>query len=91
MAIGSTIAALRKKLGFTQEQLGEAVGVSGQAVSKWENGGAPDTVYAISENDDLIPLLMMARWIAEGPDGAFFLSVQTREDPILKELIITKA
>lgn len=42
MTLGRTIAALRKKLGFTQEQLGEALGVSGQAVSKWENGGTPD-------------------------------------------------
>ena len=36
------IAALRKERGFTQEQLGQMVGVSAQAVSKWEKGGAPD-------------------------------------------------
>ena len=40
--IGTRIAALRKKRGLTQEQLGSQVGVSAQAVSKWENGGAPD-------------------------------------------------
>lgn len=36
------IAALRKEKGLTQEELGNLVGVSMQAVSKWENGGVPD-------------------------------------------------
>lgn len=46
--IGERISAYRKVKGFTQEQLGEMVGVSGQAVSKWENGGVPDT-YLLPE------------------------------------------
>lgn len=41
--IGEIISKYRKIKGYTQEQLGELVGVSGQAVSKWENGGVPDT------------------------------------------------
>ncbi len=44
MEIGEWIAQYRKDAGFTQEMLGEAVGVSGQAVSKWEKGGVPDTM-----------------------------------------------
>lgn len=40
--IGENIAELRKKHSFTQEAPGEAVGVSTQAVSKWECGGTPD-------------------------------------------------
>lgn len=35
--IGKRICAHRKKLGLTQDQLAEKVGVSPQAVSKWEN------------------------------------------------------
>ena len=35
--LGKRIAELRKRKGMTQEQLGEKVGVSAQAVSKWEN------------------------------------------------------
>ena len=35
---GRKISEQRKKLGLTQEQLAEKVGVSAQAVSKWENG-----------------------------------------------------
>jgi transcriptional regulator with XRE-family HTH domain len=41
--IGEKIAVYRKAKGLTQEALGKLVGVSGQAVSKWENGGVPDT------------------------------------------------
>ncbi len=47
--LSERIAALRKERGLTQEQLGNAVGVSSQAVSKWENGGTPDV--------ELLPVL----------------------------------
>ncbi len=46
--IGKNIAEFRKDKALTQEQLGEAVGVTGQAVSKWENGGMPDA-YLLPE------------------------------------------
>lgn len=43
MNIAERILELRKKAGISQEQLAEAVGVSRQAVSKWESGNAlPD-------------------------------------------------
>ena len=42
-SIGRQIAAIRKERGVKQEELANFVGVSTQAVSKWENGGAPDT------------------------------------------------
>ena len=35
--LGTRIADARKKKGMTQDQLAEAMGVSSQAVSKWEN------------------------------------------------------
>lgn len=41
--IGKQIALLRKEKGIKQEELASYVGVSAQAVSKWENGGVPDT------------------------------------------------
>lgn len=37
MTIGKNIAELRKNSGMTQEQLAETLGVSAQAISKWEN------------------------------------------------------
>lgn len=40
--IGKNIAAMRKEKGVKQDELASAVGVTPQAVSKWENGGVPD-------------------------------------------------
>ena len=36
-SMGKRIMQLRKEKGYTQEQLAEMMGVSAQAVSKWEN------------------------------------------------------
>ena len=46
MTIGTNIKRLRMNKQVTQEQLGEVLGVSGQAVSKWENESAlPDITF----------------------------------------------
>lgn len=50
MTIGQRIAERRKMLGISQENLGEQMGVSRQAISKWEADGA------IPEIDKLIAL-----------------------------------
>ena len=42
MNIGNNISALRKKKGITQEELANELGVSAQAVSKWENNIGED-------------------------------------------------
>ena len=43
MRIGMNIKRLRQNKGVTQEQLGDVLGISSQAVSKWENESAlPD-------------------------------------------------
>ena len=47
MNIGSKIRELRKQRGITQEQLATSIGISFQAVSKWENNIAlPDITLA---------------------------------------------
>ncbi len=47
MNIGNKIRELRKQQGITQEQLAESIGISFQAVSKWENNIAlPDITLA---------------------------------------------
>lgn len=44
MTTGEKIASLRKQSGITQEQLGETLGVSRQAISRWESDAAfPET------------------------------------------------
>ena len=67
--IGDRIKYHRKRLGMTQEQLAERMGVSAQAVSKWENNlSCPDisvlpelaevfgTAHAKPEYDDVAAL-----------------------------------
>ena len=52
MELKDRIAAVRKAAGLTQEQLGELLGVTRQAVSKWESGQtSPDaaTLAALCE------------------------------------------
>lgn len=49
MELNERIAAARRAAGMSQEQLGEALGVSRQAVSKWESGASdPSTVNLLA-------------------------------------------
>ena len=49
MELNERIAAARRAAGMSQEQLGEALGVSRQAVSKWESGASdPITVNLLA-------------------------------------------
>ena len=50
MPLGQRIQAERKRLGLSQEGLGEALGVTRQAISKWEADGA------VPEVDKLVAL-----------------------------------
>lgn len=48
MSVGERIAELRKQQNISQGQIAKALGVSRQAVSKWENDqSAPDTLNLI--------------------------------------------
>ena len=44
MSFGENLKNIRKQRSITQEELAEALGVSRQAISKWESGnGYPET------------------------------------------------
>lgn len=54
--LGEKIKNLRKEKNLTQEELAEEIGVSRQAVAKWEtNGGMPDieNLKALSDYFDI--------------------------------------
>lgn len=73
MTIGQTIAAQRRKLGLSQEQLGEKMGVTRQSISKWESDAALPELenasrYALQLPE--IPVTMEAdSWIGGGVPG----------------------
>ncbi len=52
MNIGKNISALRKERGITQEELAKALGVSAQAVSKWENNSSCPDVSLLTDIAD---------------------------------------
>ncbi|MFA5481119.1 MAG: helix-turn-helix transcriptional regulator [Bacilli bacterium] len=53
-SFGQRIARLRKGRGLTQEELGDKVGVTSQAVSKWETDiSAPDVMILVKLADIL--------------------------------------
>ncbi len=49
MTLGQRIAFYRKQKGLTQQQLGEQLNVSAQAISKWENDQAEPDIATISK------------------------------------------
>ena len=77
MNIGNRIKELRKARGLTQEQLANAIGISFQAVSKWENNIAyPDITLA--------PVL--ANFFGVSMDELFDFSLAEKEKEI-KEIV----
>ena len=77
--LGRKIKEFRIKRGITQEELGNLVGVTTQAVSKWERGGTPDA--------ELLPNI--ARALSVSIDALFDMEQEKGsrlEDMIIEEL-----
>lgn len=70
------ILKLRKQLGLSQEQLGEQLGVSRQAVSKWESGAATPDV------DNIIAMCELFNVTAD----YLLRGIQTEEKPVSRPL-----
>lgn len=76
--LGRRIQERRKAQGFTQEQLGSLLGVSAQAVSKWENGeSAPDI--------GLLPSLCQA--LATSADGLLGIEASAGIESLTDQLV----
>ena len=82
--IGESIAALRQALGATQEDLAQSVGVSAQAVSKWECGGMPDAALLPAIADFLgVPIDRL--YGREGVGGDFYEALRLRVGKMKQE------
>ena len=53
MQFNETLAMLRKSRGLTQEQLAEQLGVSRQAIARWESGETAPDVYILSDLSEI--------------------------------------
>lgn len=79
MTVGQRIAEQRKKLGISQEGLGEKLDVSRQAVSKWESDGAMP---------DVDKLITMSKLF--GVSVGWLLGVEEESDPAKAEELTEK-
>lgn len=77
--VGNFICQLRSEKGLTQKQLGERLGVTNKAVSKWENGSAVPRVSLIPKlaevlgctQEELFLGMRKAREQAVSPTGEY--------------------
>lgn len=67
MKLPEKIQRERKKMGLSQEKLAEKIGVSRQAITKWENG------LASPELEKIVSL-----WCRSSPDRRRKLTILTR-------------
>ena len=76
--IGEQIKKIRIEKGITQEQLGQLVGVTTQAVSRWERGGTPDA--------EVLPLISEA--LGVGVDALFGREEQSLAMALARKLCL---
>lgn len=58
MSMGKNIAKFRKRKGFTQEELGQKLGVTNQAVSKWESEASMPDVMMLPRIADALDVTL---------------------------------
>lgn len=58
MSLSGNIAKYRKQKGYTQEQLGEKLGVTNQTVSKWESAVSSPDVMILPEIADTLDITL---------------------------------
>ena len=82
MTIGKRIALLRKEKGLTQEELATHMGVSPQAVSKWENDQTCPDISALPKLSKLLGVTVdeLLEGKAETP-AVRVLPPEQRKDP----------
>ncbi|MBQ7669203.1 MAG: helix-turn-helix transcriptional regulator [Clostridia bacterium] len=93
MSFGNNIKKLRRERGITQDQLANALGISGQAVSRWETGAAmPDIslIPALSNYFNVSSDFLLDINVDGTPEGIDSIKDQL-EDMVDDNLIITTA
>ena len=85
MSMGKNIAEFRKRKGFTQEELGQKLGVTNQAVSKWEAGKCCPDIELLPELSHLFGVTIDELLVGERPVKA--QSTDKANDPLVSDAI----
>lgn len=89
-SLGKRIAENRKEKGWTQEELAEKLGVSPQAVSKWENDASCPDILLLPQIAKLFNCTVDALLQAEKKQETAYLPAEKRknfEDMLLKVVV----
>ena len=86
---GDKLKNHRKNLNMTQEQVAEKIGISAQAVSKWENGDCLPDCFNLKALGELYGLSLDILLETEAPDNID--TVAAKIEQIADEFIWTKA
>lgn len=87
MKIGSRLKEIRKEKGYTQERLAEELGISRQAVAKWE----ADTSYPSTENLMLLASILdvdLSELVAEEHSALMVRRIENGNILLLKDVFV---
>ena len=78
MTLGEKIAEKRRARGMTQEELAEKLGVTAQAVSKWENNNSYPDITLLPTIASLFEITIDALMSRERSDVVSYVPEKTR-------------
>ena len=89
--LGKRIVAHRKRLGMTQDQLAEKMGITAQAVSKWENDQSCPDISALPELADIFGITvdaLLGRDNKEEPAAEEPPQEKPKKEPIFEAVVV---
>ena len=89
--LGKRIVAHRKRLGLTQDQLAEKMGITAQAVSKWENDQSCPDISALPQLADIFGITvdaLLGRESAKEPEPEAPAQEKPQKEPIFEAVVV---
>ena len=88
MTLGTNIANYRKKLGLTQDALAQKLGITNQAVSKWESEASCPDVQLLPLLADIFGITIDALFGREvGAADAYAVNIPWPDDKVLRVVV----
>lgn len=89
--LGKRIVAHRKRLGLTQDQLAEKMGITAQAVSKWENDQSCPDISALPQLADIFGITvdaLLGRESTKEPELEAPAQEKPQKEPIFEAVVV---